>query len=267
MRIDDGTPAPVEAATVMLVRGNDEIEVFMLERHLESDFVGGAYVFPGGKIDPSDTALPEALVSGSPPADLVAAVGRELARGLAVAAIRETFEEAGVLLGKRQGSVVTAELLATESFVYARSRLAERHSTWSWIQWLADEQIALDLDALAWWSWWVTPEGVHRRFDTKFFLAKLPADQHALHDNIETTDSRWTQPATALAAAASGEVSIIFPTRRNLQQLATHNNPTNALQAAQAPNFERPRIQPEISTGDDGALYVDHPSFDGPQPV
>ncbi|MDH3308167.1 MAG: NUDIX hydrolase, partial [Acidimicrobiia bacterium] len=153
-----------DAATVMLLAEADEgVEVFMLERHLDSDFVGGAYVFPGGKVDEGDLGLPQSLTAGSVCPALIEAVGSKLARGLAVAAIRETFEECGVLLGMVEGAPVASERLTEPSFVQARRRLATRNRPWDWTPWLEATGVTLDLDALAWWSWWVTPEGVHRR--------------------------------------------------------------------------------------------------------
>ncbi|MDH5421475.1 MAG: NUDIX hydrolase [Acidimicrobiia bacterium] len=267
MRVDQSTQPAIEAATVMLVRDRASVEVFLLERHIDSDFVGGAWVFPGGKVDEADAWLPPSALAGHPPAALAEHVGDGSATALCVAAIRETFEESGVLLAHRTTGPVTAADLRSDSYLAARSKLADRNSKWDWSGWLADERLRLDLTALVWWSWWVTPMGVHRRFDTKFFVATLPESQVAVHDNIETTNSRWARPVMALQAAKSGSVSIILPTRMNLQKLAGYPSTTSIVVAGTALDFARPRIEPRLIIGDDGQVLVDHESFDHPEPV
>lgn len=267
MLADQPDQPAVDAATVMLIRDAPTLEVFLLERHLDSDFVGGAWVFPGGKVDPVDRAIPTGVLDGEPPTALMAAVGDELATALAVAAIRETFEEAGVLLASTPDGVVDVNQLRQPSYVRARHQLATRGSTWDWTAWLVDERLRLDLSGLAWWSWWVTPRRVNRRFDTKFFMATVPGDQMPLHDNVETTNSRWMKPAAALDAARSGSVSIILPTRKNLGQLGAYETTRQAMKAAGQPEFQRPRIEPSVEPGDDGQLYVHHATFDRPESV
>lgn len=251
----------------MLVRDATSLEVFLLERHIDSDFVGGAWVFPGGKVDESDTRLSSAVLAGHPPPALVEQVGDRPATALCVAAIRETFEESGVLLARTGTGPVTAGDLRSDSYLSARQKLADRHSKWNWSGWLEDEGLQLDLSALVWWSWWVTPIGVNRRFDTKFFVATLPEDQVAEHDNIETTNSRWESPAMALQAAKSGSASIILPTRKNLRQLAEYANTASIMVAGTDPGFARPRIEPRLIIGEEGQVSVDHESFDHPEPV
>ena len=251
----------------MLVRDAPSLEVFLLERHIDSDFVGGAWVFPGGKVDEADTRLPSTALAGHPPPALVEQFGDRPAAALCVAAIRETFEESGVLLARTGKGPVSADDLRSHSYLSARQKLADRHSKWNWAGWLEDEGLQLDLSALVWWSWWVTPIGVHRRFDTKFFVASLPEDQVAEHDNIETTDSRWASPATALRAAESGSASIILPTRKNLRQLAGYPSASSIMVAGTDPGFARPRIEPRVIVGEDGQVLIDHESFDQPEPV
>jgi 8-oxo-dGTP pyrophosphatase MutT (NUDIX family) len=267
LRVDQSTQDAIQAATVMLVRDATPVEVFLLERHIDSDFVGGAWVFPGGKVDEADTGLPSTALAGHPPRALVEQVGDQPATALCVAAIRETFEESGVLLASTGTSPVTADDLRSDSYLAARRKLSDRHSKWNWSEWLGDEGLQLDLTALAWWSWWVTPVGVNRRFDTKFFVATLPDDQVAEHDNIETTNSRWASPAIALQAAESGSASIILPTRKNLRQLAGYPNTSSIMVSGADPDFARPRIEPRLVVGEDGRVFVDHESFDQPEPV
>ena len=268
LRVDQSTQAAIEAATVMLVRDDaTSLEVFLLERHIDSDFVGGAWVFPGGKVDEADTRLPSTALAGNPPPALVEQVGDRSATALCVAAIRETFEESGVLLARTGKCSVTDADLGSDSYLSARQKLADRHSKWNWTGWLEDERLQLDLSALVWWSWWVTPIGLNRRFDTKFFVATLPEGQVAAHDNIETTNSRWASPAMALQAAESGAASIILPTRKNLRQLAGHADTYSIMVAGRDPDFARPRIEPRVIIGEEGQVWVDHESFDEPEPV
>jgi 8-oxo-dGTP pyrophosphatase MutT (NUDIX family) len=227
--VDEEQPA-VDASTILLLHdppatSGPGLEVLLLERHIESDFAGGALVFPGGKVDATDRALPPERYSGRDPAAWRSALGAdtdEQALGLLVAAVRETFEEADVLLATRAGAPVTDEDLASPSFVEARRRLSSRDEDFDWTSWLAEEDLVLDLGALALWAWWVTPKGQHKRFDTRFFVARLPAEQSAAHDDIEMTSLRWTTPQAALEAQRAGEMTVIYPTRKNLEALAAH---------------------------------------------
>ena len=268
-RLVEGTREPVDAATVLVLRdGPDGMEVFLLERHIRSDFAGGAYAFPGGKVDPQDLALPAERWGGVDPARVVDAVGArspEHAVGILVAAVRETFEEAGPLLAHHaDGRPVSAEDLASESFLEARRRLAARGEHWDWAPWLEQEDLVLDLGALHPVSRWCTPHGMHRRFDTRFLAVALPeAQADALgHDDVETTDSVWRRPDDALPAAAAGEVVIIFPTRRTLEHLAVHDDVASAMAAPGDPR----RILPAVVLVD-GEPRVQHPDGGDPQSI
>lgn len=268
-RLVESTTEPVDAATVLLLRqGADGMEVFLLERHLKSDFAGGAYAFPGGKVDPQDLELPPERWSGVDPARIVDAVGArspEHAVGILVAAVRETFEEAGPLLARHaDGRPVTAEDLATEPFLEARRRLAARGEHWDWGPWLEQQGLVLDLGALVPFARWATPHGMHKRFDARFLAVALPEEQtDALgHDDVETTDSVWRRPEDALAAFERGEVVIIFPTRHTLQALDQHED-VDAVMAA--PGDPR-RILPAIVLVD-GEPRVRHPDGGPPQSI
>jgi 8-oxo-dGTP pyrophosphatase MutT (NUDIX family) len=269
----ESTPA-VDAATIVLlrdrVRGEGPLEVLLLERHLDSDFAGGALVFPGGKVDHADRHLDAARWTGRDPKGWRERLGTETdadARGLLVAAVRETFEEAGVLFANREdGEPVTPDELHSASFREARHRLCARDERWDWRRWLEDEALVLDLRALEFWSWWVTPEGQHKRFDTRFFLAVLPPGQAAAQDGVETTSLGWWRPEEALAAHEREDVMIIFPTRRNLEALARYATAEEARQAAQAGEVDTRRIQPEVVRVD-GELMVQHPYEDAPSRI
>lgn len=271
--VDAGSPAAVDAASVLLVRGgavDGRLEVLMLERHLDADFVGGALVFPGGKVDATDRALDAARWVGDNPARWQQRLGTASpadAQGLLVAAVRETFEEVGVLLAEREdGTPITDEDLRTDRFRDARRRLSDRSQVWDWRGWLEDEGLVLDLRRLRLFSWWVTPEGQHRRFDTRFFLARVPPGQTASPDDVESTVVTWTTPADAVADHHRGAAVVVFPTRRNLAQLDVFPTPDEAWAAAVADAVDQRRIQPTI-VRDVTRVLVQHPDGDPPEPV
>ncbi len=271
-RVDDAVPA-VASASVVLVRDGREhagVEVLLLERHLDADFAGGALVFPGGKVDERDRELDAARWTGRSLARWREELGTDTERealGVLVAAIRETFEEAGVLLAHREdGSPLDADALRRSSVVEARRRLTERGASWDWRPWLSDEGFVLDLGALAFWSWWVTPVGQHKRFDTRFLIAHLPPGQVAHYDDVETTSLRWITPADALDEQSRAEATIIFPTRRNLAALAAYGSADEVWEAARDGRVDRRRIQPSIVLVD-GRPMVQHPYEDVPSPI
>ena len=217
-------PAPPrDSATVMLVRdGADGLEVFMLERHLQSDFAGGAYVFPGGTIDARDLdaeaasfldgpALPDAAAHIAAPA--------ETALGFYLCAIRETFEEAGVLLARRDGEPVRFDDDEEEKrFGVYRDEFNARGG--SLAELALKEGLRYAGDLLHYYARWITPEFAPKRYDARFFVATMPDGQEPLHDDVETTASTWIRPTDALAQAREGLFSIIFPTRKTLESLA-----------------------------------------------
>lgn len=259
-----------DAASVVLLRdprhqGRAGFEVLMVERHVESEFAGGAYVFPGGKVDDLDRDLDDARWSGL---DLETAsermrVERDLALGLHVAAVRETFEEAGILLARRRGEMLTSADLERDSFTEARSRLSSRDERWDWREWLADEDLVLDLGALGWWSWWVTPQGMPRRYDTRFFVARAPDEQVDVYDQIEITDARWITPGEALEAARENRVRVVYPTRKNLEALIGHTSGDEVLEAARSGRADTRRIEPEIVRKEEGEVWLRHPYQEG----
>jgi len=216
-------PAPArDSATVMLVRdGSEGLEVFMLERHLQSDFAGGAYVFPGGTVDARDLdaeasgfldgpALPGASAHIDAPPDT--------ALGFYLCAIRETFEEAGVLLARRSGEPVRFDDAAEEKrFAVYRDEFNARGG--SLTELATKEHLRYAGDLLHYYARWITPEFAPKRYDARFFVATMPAGQVPLHDDVETTASTWIRPGDALSQAREGLFSIIFPTRKTLESL------------------------------------------------
>ncbi len=231
-------PAPAveirPAATLMLVRdGVRGIEVLMLRRHPDAVFAADAWVFPGGAVDPDDG---DQGVLGPSDADASATIGVP-SGGLAffVAAARECFEEAGVLLARHAGSGTaldtSAVLDATRFGRHRRDLLAGRRSL---AEMLSSEDLLLDLTGMCYVSHWITPPGPPRRFDTRFFVATAPAGQAASHDTSETVESVWTTPARALERRRAGETHLVFPTIKNLEALARFPATADLLAAARA---------------------------------
>jgi 8-oxo-dGTP pyrophosphatase MutT (NUDIX family) len=264
-------PAEPSASTVLVRDGEGGLEVCMLERHIETDFAGGALVFPGGKLDARDAALPETCWDGIDPAAHAAALGVEQpeeALALHVCAVRETFEEAGVLLARTTaGAPVGADLLADPEAQRVRAGLASLDDDLDWRPWLEEQGLVLDLGALSMLAWWVTPDGLHRRYSTRFFVAALPPAQAdgLQHDDVETTSSRWIRPVDALAAGASGEVTVIYPTRKLLESLTVHSTAADLLGAARRGDLDLRPIQPRL-VQHEGRTMVQHPDGGDPEP-
>src|SRR6478752_884579 len=211
------TVVPRDAATVMLVRDAPDLEVFMLRRNLDSVWIAGASVFPGGAVDADDRHPRwEARCAGWDDRRATTALERaDGGLGFFVAAVRETFEEAGVLLARDPDGVVADG--RHEHLTAARNALnAGEHDFDTLVQ---RHDLVLATDELLPVSHWVTPPGGPRRYDTWFFLAAAPEGEY-LHDDTELIASAWVRPVDALAAAERGELDLIFPTRKNLELLA-----------------------------------------------
>jgi 8-oxo-dGTP pyrophosphatase MutT (NUDIX family) len=221
---DKPTSADIKpAATILLLRDAPTFEVLMVERHHQIDFASGALVFPGGKWHDGDhdPAWADHLVGGGSDMD-------SDQRALRIAAIREVFEEAGVLLARKDGKIVTGESAPMEV------RQAVDRGELAFIDVVRDLGVKLDLDALTVFARWITPPLTPKRFDTWFYIAEAPEDQLAACDGRETVDATWIEPAEALRKAASGERKVIFPTRMNLQLLAEASGADDAIARARA---------------------------------
>ncbi|MBL6714970.1 MAG: NUDIX hydrolase [Pseudomonadales bacterium] len=202
---------PVPAGTIVLLReGTAGPEMFMVVRHHQIDFASGALVFPGGKVDAQDDDPElEALCFG--------AAADPVLRAIEIGSIREAFEEAGVLLARREGE--TALLSGDEVAALDRFRDPLHKGELSLKAFLRQEKLRLACDALTRFAHWVTPTMMPKRFDTHFFLAIAPTDQVLAHDGHESVDSVWLTPARALADAEAGRRTVIFPTLRNIEIL------------------------------------------------
>lgn len=220
----------------MLVRdGADGLEVFMVRRNLELDFVAGAYVFPGGAVDEADRhADLEELCDGLSDKEASALLGLDEG-GLAfwVAAIRECFEEAGVLLARDSGGKVVSLADPATAARFAEHRAAVEAGRLGLVEVCRAEGLRLMTDAIGYFSHWVTPEGPPRRYDTRFFVAEAPSEQEPLHDGGETVASVWVRPSDALVRHAGGELDLILPTVRSLESLSAFESAAEALNLRQ----------------------------------
>ncbi len=211
------------AATILMLRDDPTFEVLMVKRHHQIDFAAGALVFPGGKTHAGDhdwrweerclgwgDALPEK-------------------RPLRIAAIREAYEEAGVLLARHLGG---APFRGDERAAAARDAIAKDER--AFIDLIIELDLYLDLEALTVFARWITPVVVPKRFDTWFYVARAPEEQLAICDGYETVDAEWIAPSEALRLAEIGERTIIFPTRMNLKLLAEAKDAEDAVLRSRA---------------------------------
>jgi 8-oxo-dGTP pyrophosphatase MutT (NUDIX family) len=233
---------PRDAATVMLLRtGSDGLEVYMLRRKASMAFAPGAFVFPGGSVDARDAdeqvawAGPDAAEWGrifdAPPAQ---------ARALVCAAVRETFEESGVLLAGESPESVVADT-TSDAFEADRHALLDRSV--SLAELLGQRSLVLRADLLRPWSRWITPVVEPRRFDTRFFAAALPAGQRTRDVGGEASEVAWVTPAKALQDWERGEIRLFPPTAVTLTELAACGDVETALTGPRAVAPIIPEIQ------------------------
>ncbi len=255
------TTPPRASATVVLLRDDPQngLEVFLLRRHKASAVLGGAYVFPGGKLDEADCAPDLHAYLDASPQVLHSALGEtdllpHTAAGLYVAAVREVLEECGVLYARLRDS----EALAHDAGQRQQWQQA-LHSGQGFSDVLQSAGLRVDTQHLAPWSRWITPvqpSVTNKRFDTRFFVAVLPNGQHPIHDNIEAIDSVWLSPMDALTRYWAGGLPLAPPQIMTLVSLLPHVNTASVLQAAkmQTP----PLVLPE-TFDDDGVRTLCYP--------
>ena len=205
------TPRP--SSTVVVVRpANGKPEVLLVRRRA-GDAFGESYTFPGGVIDPDETdARPVCSGLSGEEANHILGVPNGL--DYYSAAIRELFEETGILLARTTDGGWPAD-----TSIYADKRVAVDRCELPWPQFLRDENLCMAVDALHYFAWWITPVVAPKRWTTRFFAAELPPGQHAEHDGRELTDSRWLTADDALALDRAGDILLPQPTRRNLDLL------------------------------------------------
>jgi 8-oxo-dGTP pyrophosphatase MutT (NUDIX family) len=249
---------PRDAATVMLLRDgpSGQLEVYMLRRKPSMAFAAGAMVFPGGSVDPRDAdeevgwAGPDAAEWGrvfdAPP---------EHARALVCAAVRETFEESGVLLAGPSADSVVEDTTSDE---WEADRHALLDHSLSLAELLTRRGLVLRADLLRPWSRWITPVMEPRRFDTRFFAAALPAGQRTRDVGGEASEVAWVEPAEALAAGQRKDLMLMPPTRVSLTELADCGSRDAALTG---PRQVAPII-PELQLRN-GAVWLTVPGLSG----
>ncbi len=231
------------AATILLVRDDPGFEVLMVKRHHQVDFASGALVFPGGKThqgdhDPAWAEHCLGWVDIDPDQ-----------RPLRIAAVREAYEETGIILGRfPDGRSFSGNDLA------AASRGAVDRQERSFLSLIQELGLALDLGALTVFARWITPSMMPKRFDTWFYVAKADGDQLAACDGRETVDAEWIHPDVALSLAEAGERTIIFPTRMNLKLLAESQSGDEAVQRSIA----RPlvTVEPQVEQRPGGGVLT-----------
>jgi 8-oxo-dGTP pyrophosphatase MutT (NUDIX family) len=229
-----------EAATLILVADRPDLHVFMLRRNPRSVFGPGASVFPGGAIDPADRdpALTQRVV-GLDDRAASARLGVPAA-GLRiwVAALRETLEEAGIVLAPSPPDAVALQ----------GARIALNTGERGFADLLRAHELTLDAGDVHLFSHWLTPEGAPRRYDTWFLVAPAPAGQEGSHDDGELVHSQWVRPADAIAGHERGDLELIFPTYRTLRVLETFGTATALLDAVRAANADA--TQPPLVVAD-----------------
>lgn len=235
---------PQPAATLILLRDADHgPEVLMLKRHGLSDVLGGVFVFPGGKVDADDAHLDAVAHLDASPATLHERLGEPAidiptAAALYVAALREAFEESGVLLAHGEAPGTGATGMPFNAL-------------------LAASGLRLAVDAIVPWSRWITPErSAQKRFDTRFFVARLPEHGVASHDGHETTEAAWLDPRAALRTYWDGGMKLAPPQIMTLAALARHGSVDAVLGAARG--RRPPMVQPHI-LGDGASRVMCYP--------
>ena len=247
---------PRAASTIVLVReSGSAFDLYLLKRSAQSGFFPGTYVFPGGTVAPedrnadvwlrhSDLDLPsvEKRLGGSLlPTEMLA---------YGVAAIRETFEESGVLLASRSQE--------TESGMQAicETRKVKKLSKGWFREWAVSGGWHLQLSRLARWAHWITPEAFKPRFDTRFFLAFVPADQECSPDRQETTHGNWITPEQGLAGNMRGEIPLSPPTLVTLQELLQHKTLNELQGEVNQRGWGEPRL-PRVIPVEKGAVILE----------
>jgi 8-oxo-dGTP pyrophosphatase MutT (NUDIX family) len=207
------------------------IEVFMVRRVIQSDFMPDVYVFPGGSVsqDDRDAELIEGIcrhvrTSAADPEGRTAS-----GTGVRAAAIRELFEEAGILLAYRAEQLLAISEPEVDHFDAYRKAFHNRQG--SLVEMARAEHLVLATDLLNYFAHWITPEGMPKRFDTHFFLTTAPDEQQAAHDRLETSEGLWISPTEALARFERKEFPLVFATIYQLRELSAFGSVKEALEA------------------------------------
>lgn len=232
---------PVDASTVILVRDGVPVgepwQTFMVRRHVRSDFAADVFVWPGGKVDASDRD-PDlmGLVDGHLPPDTDGAGAVEW-KALRMAAIRELFEEAGILLARRADGK-SPDLMGPDADRFDRYRRQLQAGTLTMVELACEEGLRYLAGALHQLSRWVTPLSFPRRFDTRFFVARAPRDQTPIHDRGETTASTWVVPEDAIEEFEAGAFPLVFATEAHLRRMSAFHSIDEMIAVCQSADLE-----------------------------
>ncbi len=235
----------VAAATVLIVDDRPDLQVLMVRRTPATVFGSGMWVFPGGRVDPADTAPLHDRTVGLSAADASSQLGvPDDGLSFWVAAVRETFEESGLLLAHRPADHAPVRLDdPTEAARFAAHRRRLNGGMAAFSEIVADENLRLALDDIHYVSRWITPLGPPRRFDARFFVTRPPAHQEPSHDGGELIDWEWVAPGAALARHAAGTFTMMSPTVRMLRNLAQFDSAHRVMEVAKARvPWERARV-------------------------
>jgi len=256
-------PEPRHASTVVLLRdaaGKGGVEAYLLRRQKTMAFAAGMYVFPGGAVDPRDEALPESSWVGPPPqvwARLLTADAR-LATALVCAAVRETFEESGVLLAGISADDVVADITGED---WEADRLALLDRSLSLAEMLDRRGLVLRADLLRPWAHWITPEVEPRRYDTRFFVAALPAGQRTRDVGGEADRVVWMRPRAALDGYEAGDIGLMPPTAFTLMEMSAYDGVADVITAGDARDIQP--VLPKIVLTDDDEARILLPHHEG----
>ncbi len=249
---------PLDSATVILTKESNQgpFKVFLMRRHRNQDFMGGAFVFPGGKLDEGDCDPDLALyTNGFTGADALRRLqapelAEEKALGLFFAALRETFEECGVLLAYQAPGKLIDLGEGERAGRFAGYRLQIHDHSLSLKDLAEKERLSFALDLLTPYAHWVTPDIESKRFSTRFFLARQPPEQIPFHDTIEMTKSQWLSPAEALERQRAGKLLLMPPTLKTLEELNEFHSLEDLFEAARSRRIHT--ILPEAFMTEDG---------------
>ena len=269
---EKGRPAkPREAATIILIRDlAGVLQVYLMRRSTKSSFMGGNFVFPGGKVDGGDGDAAFWGRHGDLPREAVAERLHDASKELtllayAVAAIRETWEEAGVLLAALPNGDSSKD--STGFLERLQSRREGRGLDPDWLRThLVAKAVDLAFSSLWPWSHWIAPEAMKQRFDTRFFIARMPDGQTCRPDPRETPEGRWMAPREALEANARGDLSLSPPTLVTLHHLLPYGR-VGALEAALPRPDWGPALMPKMFFTEVGPMVIQvwDPAFAAPE--
>jgi len=261
---------PRKAMTLIMLReqGTAGFEVFLLKRHEQNIFMGGNFVYPGGRLDNGDADEEILALSSGISENQARHILRETdAEGLSlaywIAGIRELFEEAGILLAySKNGQILSIDSDdMRQRFTLHRQALQKGEKTL--LQIIKEEGVTLALDKCFYYAHWVTPEARNVRFDTRFFVARNIPGQEATPDAKETTEGVWLTPAEALQENLKGTVTLSPPTLKTLEDLSRFNTINDVISAL--PNMEKPTVLPILLNpqADEVLIFPWDPEYEG----